>query len=57
MKESCEKKPYMLCLLGFLMQFLKEMAEYHQTKASCNMETQTDSALPIKDSLGNCGLL
>uniref|UniRef100_A0A480TJ88 Oral-facial-digital syndrome 1 protein isoform 1 n=1 Tax=Sus scrofa TaxID=9823 RepID=A0A480TJ88_PIG len=36
---------------GFLMQFLKEMAEYHQTKASCNTETQTDSALPIKDSL------
>uniref|UniRef100_A0A8C3XC30 OFD1 centriole and centriolar satellite protein n=1 Tax=Catagonus wagneri TaxID=51154 RepID=A0A8C3XC30_9CETA len=34
---------------GFLMQFLKEMAEYHQIKESCNMATQTNS--PIKDSL------
>ncbi|XP_057574349.1 centriole and centriolar satellite protein OFD1 isoform X2 [Hippopotamus amphibius kiboko] len=36
---------------GFLMQFLKELAEYHQAKESCNMETQTSSAFPIKDSL------
>ncbi|XP_037368591.1 centriole and centriolar satellite protein OFD1 isoform X2 [Talpa occidentalis] len=26
---------------GFLMHFLKELAEYHQTKASCDVETQT----------------
>ncbi|XP_045381008.2 centriole and centriolar satellite protein OFD1 isoform X2 [Camelus bactrianus] len=36
---------------GFLMQFLKELADYHQPKESCNMETQTSSAFPIKDSL------
>ncbi|KAK2108620.1 oxidative DNA demethylase [Saguinus oedipus] len=28
---------------GFLMHFLKELAEYHQSKESCNMETQTSS--------------
>nr|XP_035161200.1 centriole and centriolar satellite protein OFD1-like [Callithrix jacchus] len=28
---------------GFLMHFLKELAEYHQAKESCNMETQTSS--------------
>ncbi|XP_034505456.1 oral-facial-digital syndrome 1 protein isoform X2 [Ailuropoda melanoleuca] len=36
---------------GFLMQFLRELAEYHQSKASCDMETQTSSAFPSKDSL------
>ncbi|KAG8519779.1 Oral-facial-digital syndrome 1 protein, partial [Galemys pyrenaicus] len=35
---------------GFLMQFLKELAEYHQTKASCDVETQT-TPLAGKDSL------
>nr|XP_020750588.1 oral-facial-digital syndrome 1 protein isoform X2 [Odocoileus virginianus texanus] len=35
----------------FLMQFLKELAEYHQNKESCNMETQTSSTFPVKDSL------
>uniref|UniRef100_A0A452TGE7 OFD1 centriole and centriolar satellite protein n=1 Tax=Ursus maritimus TaxID=29073 RepID=A0A452TGE7_URSMA len=38
-------------LLCFLMQFLRELAEYHQSKASCDMETQTSSAFPSKDSL------
>uniref|UniRef100_A0A452TFZ7 OFD1 centriole and centriolar satellite protein n=1 Tax=Ursus maritimus TaxID=29073 RepID=A0A452TFZ7_URSMA len=33
------------------MQFLRELAEYHQSKASCDMETQTSSAFPSKDSL------
>ncbi|CAI9180145.1 unnamed protein product [Rangifer tarandus platyrhynchus] len=36
---------------GFLMQFLKELAEYHQNKESCNMETQTSSTFPVRDSL------
>ncbi|XP_025713209.2 centriole and centriolar satellite protein OFD1 isoform X3 [Callorhinus ursinus] len=36
---------------GFLMQFLRELAEYHQSKMSCDMETQTSSAFPSKDSL------
>ncbi|XP_073920277.1 centriole and centriolar satellite protein OFD1 isoform X2 [Castor canadensis] len=36
---------------GFLMNFLKELAEYHQAKESCDMETQTSSTFPIKDSL------
>ncbi|OWJ99059.1 OFD1 [Cervus elaphus hippelaphus] len=35
----------------FLVQFLKELAEYHQNKESCNMETQTSSTFPVKDSL------
>ncbi|XP_012585849.1 PREDICTED: oral-facial-digital syndrome 1 protein [Condylura cristata] len=35
---------------GFLMQFLKELAEYHQTKASCDVETQT-MPLAGRDSL------
>ncbi|XP_055421702.1 centriole and centriolar satellite protein OFD1 isoform X4 [Bubalus kerabau] len=38
-------------LSGFLIQFLKELAKYHQNKESCNMETQTSSTFPIKDSL------
>ncbi|XP_053436564.1 centriole and centriolar satellite protein OFD1 isoform X2 [Nycticebus coucang] len=33
---------------GFLMQFLKELAEYHQAKESCDTETQT---FPGIDSL------
>ena len=57
MKESCETKPYTLCFLGFLMEFLKEMAEYHQTKEIRDVETQTSPALLSKDSLGNCRLL
>ncbi|XP_068390400.1 centriole and centriolar satellite protein OFD1-like isoform X2 [Eschrichtius robustus] len=36
---------------GFLMQFLKELAEYHQAKESCSMGTQTTSTFPVKDSL------
>lgn len=40
---------------GFLMHFLKELAEYHQAKESCNMETQTSSTLS-RDSLGNYSL-
>ncbi|XP_062939615.1 centriole and centriolar satellite protein OFD1 isoform X5 [Cynocephalus volans] len=36
---------------GFLMQFLRELAEYHQAKESCDMETQTSSTFPSKDSL------
>ncbi|XP_065772289.1 centriole and centriolar satellite protein OFD1 isoform X3 [Muntiacus reevesi] len=36
---------------GFLIQFLKELAEYHQNKKSRNMETQTSSTFPVKDSL------
>ncbi|XP_044943408.1 oral-facial-digital syndrome 1 protein-like isoform X9 [Mustela putorius furo] len=36
---------------GFLMQFLRTLAEYHQSKKSCDMETQTNSAFPSKDSL------
>ncbi|XP_070308364.1 centriole and centriolar satellite protein OFD1-like [Odocoileus virginianus] len=36
---------------GFLIQFLKELAEHHQNKESRNMETQTCSTFPIKDSL------
>ncbi|KAB0368270.1 hypothetical protein FD755_020036, partial [Muntiacus reevesi] len=36
---------------GFLIQFLKELAEYHQNKESCNMGTQTSSTFPFKDSL------
>ncbi|XP_017364312.1 oral-facial-digital syndrome 1 protein isoform X3 [Cebus imitator] len=35
---------------GFLMHFLKELAEYHQTKEGCNMETQTSSTFS-RDSL------
>lgn len=56
MKESCKTKLYTLCRLGFLMQFLKELAEYHQAKESCSMGTQTSSTFPVKDSLGNYGL-
>ncbi|XP_040091901.1 oral-facial-digital syndrome 1 protein-like, partial [Oryx dammah] len=36
---------------GFLIMFLKELAEFHQNKESCNMETQTSSKFPIEDSL------
>jgi len=42
---------------GFLMQFLRELAEYHQSKVSRDMETQTNSTFPSKDSLGNYSLL
>ncbi|XP_054978355.1 centriole and centriolar satellite protein OFD1 isoform X2 [Sorex araneus] len=35
---------------GFLMEFLKELAEYHQPKVICDVETQT-SSLPNRDSL------
>ncbi|XP_060264656.1 centriole and centriolar satellite protein OFD1-like isoform X3 [Ovis aries] len=35
----------------FLIMFLKELAEFHQNKESCNMETQTSSTFPIEDSL------
>ncbi|KAL2768987.1 oral-facial-digital syndrome 1 protein isoform 2 [Daubentonia madagascariensis] len=36
---------------GFLMHFLKELAECHQAKESCDIETQTSSTFPGKDSL------
>ncbi|XP_008570172.1 PREDICTED: oral-facial-digital syndrome 1 protein isoform X3 [Galeopterus variegatus] len=36
---------------GFLLQFLRELAEYHQAKESCDVETQTSSTFPNKDSL------
>ncbi|KAM6151452.1 centriole and centriolar satellite protein OFD1 [Rhynchocyon petersi] len=36
---------------GFLMQFLKELAKYHQAKEICDMGTQTSQTFPIKDSL------
>ncbi|XP_036162070.1 oral-facial-digital syndrome 1 protein isoform X10 [Myotis myotis] len=36
---------------GFLVEFLKEMAEYHQAKETCDIDTQTSPMLPIKDSL------
>uniref|UniRef100_A0ABI7VYH2 OFD1 centriole and centriolar satellite protein n=1 Tax=Felis catus TaxID=9685 RepID=A0ABI7VYH2_FELCA len=35
----------------FLMEFLKEVAEYHQSRASCDVGTQTSSTLPGQDSL------
>ncbi|XP_027625472.1 oral-facial-digital syndrome 1 protein isoform X4 [Tupaia chinensis] len=38
---------------GFLMLFLKELAEYHQAKESCDMETQTSPAFPSKNSLAD----
>ncbi|XP_050016518.1 centriole and centriolar satellite protein OFD1 isoform X1 [Alexandromys fortis] len=36
---------------GFLMSFLKELAEYHQTKEGCDVETQTSDTFPSKVSL------
>ncbi|XP_016041222.2 centriole and centriolar satellite protein OFD1 isoform X1 [Erinaceus europaeus] len=36
---------------GFLMQFLKEVAEYLQTKKGHDVETQTSSEFPSRDSL------
>ncbi|XP_023575297.1 oral-facial-digital syndrome 1 protein [Octodon degus] len=36
---------------GFLMNFLKELAEHHQAKEGCDVETQTSSMFPSKDSL------
>uniref|UniRef100_A0A8C0JNV5 OFD1 centriole and centriolar satellite protein n=1 Tax=Canis lupus dingo TaxID=286419 RepID=A0A8C0JNV5_CANLU len=36
---------------GFLLHFLRELADYHQSKASCDAETQTSLAFPGKDSL------
>ncbi|XP_038307275.1 centriole and centriolar satellite protein OFD1-like isoform X1 [Canis lupus baileyi] len=36
---------------GFLLHFLRELADYHQSKSSCDAETQTSSAFPGKDSL------
>ncbi|XP_006759135.1 PREDICTED: oral-facial-digital syndrome 1 protein isoform X1 [Myotis davidii] len=36
---------------GFLVEFLKEMAEYHQAKETCDVDTQTSPMLPCKDSL------
>nr|XP_035963448.1 oral-facial-digital syndrome 1 protein-like isoform X2 [Halichoerus grypus] len=42
---------------GFLMQFLRELAEYHQSKVSRDMETQTNSTFPSKDSLEKLQLI
>ncbi|XP_043851795.1 oral-facial-digital syndrome 1 protein isoform X2 [Dromiciops gliroides] len=37
---------------GFLMQILMELTEYHLSRESCNIETQTSSALlPARESL------
>ncbi|CAH7478414.1 Ofd1 [Phodopus roborovskii] len=36
---------------GFLMSFLKDLAEYHQAKESCDVETQTSATFPNKVSL------
>ncbi|KAK1347053.1 hypothetical protein QTO34_000916 [Cnephaeus nilssonii] len=36
---------------GFLLEFLKEMAQYLQAKETCDMDTQTTPMLPSKDSL------
>ncbi|XP_063098830.1 centriole and centriolar satellite protein OFD1 isoform X2 [Cavia porcellus] len=36
---------------GFLMNFLTELVEYHQAKENCDVETQTSSPFPSKDSL------
>ncbi|XP_016058428.1 PREDICTED: oral-facial-digital syndrome 1 protein isoform X1 [Miniopterus natalensis] len=36
---------------GFLVEFLKEMAQYHQAKETCDMDTQTSPMFPSKDSL------
>ncbi|XP_058532441.1 centriole and centriolar satellite protein OFD1 [Ochotona princeps] len=36
---------------GFLMRFLQELAEYHEAKDTCDMETQTSVTVPNKDSL------
>ncbi|XP_013362439.1 PREDICTED: oral-facial-digital syndrome 1 protein isoform X2 [Chinchilla lanigera] len=42
---------------GFLMNFLKELAEYHQAKQNCDVETQTSSTFPSKDSLEKLQLI
>lgn len=36
---------------GFLMSFLKELAEYYQAKESCDAETQTSTTFPSQVSL------
>ncbi|KAM6151470.1 LOW QUALITY PROTEIN: centriole and centriolar satellite protein OFD1-like [Rhynchocyon petersi] len=36
---------------GFLKQFFKKLAKYHQAKEICDMGTQTSQTFPIKDSL------
>ncbi|XP_021104782.1 oral-facial-digital syndrome 1 protein isoform X2 [Heterocephalus glaber] len=36
---------------SLLMNFLKELAEYHQANKNCDVETQTSSTFPSKDSL------
>ncbi|XP_031226989.1 oral-facial-digital syndrome 1 protein isoform X2 [Mastomys coucha] len=36
---------------GFLMSFLKELAEYHHSKESCDAETQTSTTFPSQVSL------
>ncbi|KAM7045674.1 centriole and centriolar satellite protein OFD1 isoform 4-T4 [Molossus nigricans] len=38
---------------GFLVEFLKEMAEHHQAKETCDMNTQTNPTFPNKDSLAD----
>lgn len=57
MRESCEMKLYTLCFPGFLMEFLKEMAAYHQAKETYDVGTQTSPVFSSKDSLGNYRLL
>jgi oral-facial-digital syndrome 1 protein len=46
-------KTMYVTLLGFLMSFLKELAEYYQAKESCDAETQTSTTFPSQVSLGN----
>ncbi|XP_010612251.1 oral-facial-digital syndrome 1 protein isoform X2 [Fukomys damarensis] len=44
---GCEKENQK----GFLMNFLKELAEYHQAKENCDVGTQTSSTFPSKNSI------
>ncbi|KAM8752781.1 centriole and centriolar satellite protein OFD1 [Rhynchonycteris naso] len=36
---------------GFLVEFLREVAEYHRDKETCDVDTQTNLTFPSKDSL------
>ncbi|XP_066213502.1 centriole and centriolar satellite protein OFD1 isoform X1 [Saccopteryx leptura] len=36
---------------GFLLKFLREVAEYHRDKETCDVDTQTSLMFPSKDSL------
>lgn len=54
------RQNHVRCFLGFLMEFLKQMAAYHQAKETCDTGTQTSPStqtFPSEDPLGNCSLL